>query len=51
MGHWKILTSALSEARSYCRVMNGGQTTLALWFRKMALGEICKLVYIRAGWE
>lgn len=36
----KILTFAVSDTRSYWRLMSRGQTLFALWFRKVALGEI-----------
>lgn len=47
----QILTFAVSDGRSYWRVMNRGQKLFALWFRKIALGEICRPVCVRAGWE
>lgn len=47
----KILTFAVSDTRSYWRLMSRGQTLFALWFRKIALGEICRRVCGRAEWE
>lgn len=31
--------------------MNRGQTLFALWFREIALGDICNPVCVRAEWE